>query len=51
MCADVCKDTQHRSYSATTAPPVKRIMLLRNINFIIVRVKKTKLKVIWPGSP
>lgn len=43
MCADACKDTQHSSYSATTNCPVKRFLLLRNINFIVERVRITKL--------
>ncbi len=42
MCADVCKDTQHGSYSATTKLPVKPFLLLRNINFIVGSMRKTK---------
>lgn len=44
ICADVCKDTQHGSHFATTLRPVKRFLLLRNINFIVERVRISKLK-------
>lgn len=48
MCADVCKDTQHSSYFATARPPVKLFLLLRNINFIVGRIRITKLKQACP---
>lgn len=44
MRADVCKDTQHRCYFATTSLPVKQFLLLRNINFIVGQIRITKLK-------
>ena len=44
MCADVCKDTQHSCYSATTALAVKRFLLLRNIIFIVRSMRITKSK-------
>lgn len=51
MCADVCKDTQHSSYFATAKPPVKLFLLLRNINFIVGRIRITKLKRAHPDRP
>lgn len=51
MCADACKDTQHSSYFATAKPPVKLFLLLRNINFIVGRIRITKLKQAYPDRP
>ncbi len=47
MCAGVCKDTQHRCYFAITNLAVKRFLLLRNINFIVERIRITKAKRIF----
>jgi hypothetical protein len=51
ICADVCKDTQHGSDFAMISRPVKRFLLLRNINFVAEQIRITKSKPAFMGRP